>query len=72
MPGEQGPSDLGVPFSFSPVLAFTCGRATGPHSRPGPVPTPPLQWAQPGSDRWPARGRGRPRVPLTGGAAGDG
>ena len=58
MPGEQGPSDLGVPFSFSPVLAFTCGRATGPHSRPGPVPTPPLQWAQPGSDRWPARGRG--------------
>lgn len=57
MPGEQGPSDLGVPFSFSPVLAFTCGRATGPHSRPGPVPTPPLQWAQPGSDRWPAEGK---------------
>lgn len=58
MPGEQGPSDLGVSFSFSPVLAVTCGRATGPHSRPGPVPTPPLQWAQPGSDRGPAEGKG--------------
>lgn len=60
MPGEQGSSDLegGGPLLLSPVLAVTCGKATGPHSRPGPVPTPPLQWAQPGSDRRPAEGKG--------------